>query len=168
MARPRLGRHLTECQHSHMLLSDSRLARTRERGFTLIELLITVAIVAIVASLAYPSFMGAVRKSRRSEAFDMTTRIQQAQEKWRANHSAYTADLVALGDNLSTVSTQVTTPHGYYQLSVTVPADATAGSMYTITATAAGSQTADTQCATMTATMQAGRLNYSPAVCWAK
>ena len=146
-----------------MLLSDSCLARPRERGFTLIELLVTVAIVAIVASLAYPSFMGAVRKSRRADAFDMTTRIQQAQEKWRANKPAYTEDLNALGDNLTAVS-----PNGYYNLSITVPAGAAAGSTYTITATAAGSQVADTQCATMTATMAAGRVTNSPAACWAR
>ena len=150
-----------------MLLPASVLARPRERGFTLIELLITVAIVAIVASLAYPSFMGAVRKSRRSEAFDMTTKIQQAEERWRANNPAYTTDLGALADG----SISATTPNGYYQLSVAVPSGAAAGSTYTITASALGSQTADTQCATMTAQMSQGRIAFGPAgseTCWAR
>jgi type IV pilus assembly protein PilE len=153
-----------------MLLYDSCLVRPRERGFTLIELLITVAIVAVLASLAYPSFMGAIRKSRRVEAFDMTTRIQQAQERWRGDHSAYTTDLspAPTGLGVSTTATSVTTPNGYYQLSVAVPAGAGAASGYTITATAAGSQTADTQCTTMTATMQTGRVTNAPPACWAK
>lgn len=126
--------------------------------------MITVAIVAIVASLAYPSFMGAIRKSRRSEAFDMTTRIQQAEEKWRANNPAYQSNLAALGES----AISATTEHGYYELVVDVPNDATAGSVYTITATATGSQTADTQCATMTAKMEAGKMTYTPNNCWAK
>lgn len=152
-----------------MLLSDSCLARPRERGFTLIELLVTVAIVAIVASLAYPSFMGAVRKSRRSEAFDMATRIQQAQERWRGDRSSYTADLSdATGLGFGSSATSVTTPHGYYQLSVTVPAGTGASSGYTVTATATGSQAADTQCATMSATMDRGRVTNTPAMCWAQ
>lgn len=173
MAAATLGRSPPKCQHSHMLLFDSCLARQRKRGFTLIELMITVAIVAVLASLAYPSFMGAVRKSRRSEAFDMVTRIQQAQERWRGDHSAYTTDLspAPTGLNIGSSAASVTTEHGYYQVSVSVPAGATAGSQYTITATAAGSQTADTQCATMTAMMAAGKVKYGPAGsenCWAQ
>lgn len=156
-----------------MLLIDSCLARPRERGFTLIELLITVAILAVLASLAYPSFMGAVRKSRRAEAFDMVTRIQQAQERWRANHSAYTTDLRLDPDGLgvSNTAASVTTEHGYYLVSVTVPAGSEAGSGYTITATAMGSQAADTQCATLTAQMDKGRIKFGPTgheACWAK
>jgi type IV pilus assembly protein PilE len=154
-----------------MLLSDSCLARPRERGFTLIELLITVAIVAIVASLAYPSFMGAIRKSRRSEAFDMMNKIQQAQERWRGDHSSYTTDLShATGLRIGSSAVSVTTEHGYYQLSVTVPAGSGSGSGYTITATAAGSQAADAQCGTMTAQMDGGSIKFGPPgseFCWA-
>jgi type IV pilus assembly protein PilE len=158
MALPQLGRRSMKCQHSHMLLSEYWLARPRERGFTLIELLITVAIVAIVASLAYPSFMGAVRKSRRAEAVDMITRLQQTQERRRATEPTYAA------------ASGVTTQHGYYQVSVDV-APPTAGSRYTITATASGSQAADTMCATMSVTVDRGNITYdstSGQRCWAK
>lgn len=40
----------------------------RQGGFTLIELMITVAIVAILASVALPSYLESVRRSNRAEA----------------------------------------------------------------------------------------------------
>lgn len=40
----------------------------RARGFTLIELMIVVAIVAILAAVAYPAYRDSISKSRRAEA----------------------------------------------------------------------------------------------------
>ncbi|WP_414539898.1 GspH/FimT family pseudopilin [Stenotrophomonas forensis] len=36
----------------------------RESGFTLIELMVTIAVVAILAAIAFPSFQGTLRSSR--------------------------------------------------------------------------------------------------------
>ncbi len=108
-------------------------------GFTLIELLITVAIIGVLASIAYPSFMDSLRKSRRSDAVAALTRVQQAQERWRASHATYTADLGVDGLKVSDSS-----PDGHYALRVT----ANNATTYTVIATANSSspQASDSKC----------------------
>jgi type IV pilus assembly protein PilE len=55
--------------------------RIRERGFTLIELMVTCAVVAILAAVAYPSYLSHIRKSARAAAkaqmMDIASREQQ-------------------------------------------------------------------------------------------
>jgi len=106
-------------------------------AFTLIELMITVAIVGILAAIAYPSYTEYVMKGRRSDAKAGLLSLQLAQEKYRANCLQYattidadTADYsCAAGDYTLTHATD--SPDGYYSLSV-IAAD---GTSYQIRAT---------------------------------
>ena len=91
---------------------DLRLHR-RNRGFTLIELMIVVAIIAIIAAVALPSYFDSIRKSRRSDAISEIARVQQAQERWRANNVANNATLTGAG-GLGLQS--ATTSESYYTL----------------------------------------------------
>lgn len=105
-------------------------------GFTLIELLITVAIVAILASIAYPSYQDSVRRSHRTEAAGKVLEMAQRLEKIRAQTFSY-----ATGDGLSET-------HERYTVSTAVVNDT-----YTITAAPlAGTDQTNDVCGTFTYT----------------
>ena len=63
----------------------------RERGFSLVELMIVVAIIAILAAIAIPSFMRFAMKSKTSEATGNLSAIRTCQESFRAEEDEYQA-----------------------------------------------------------------------------
>lgn len=61
----------------------------RDRGFTLIELMITVAIVAILASVAYPSYQDYIRRGQLPEAFSYLSDYRVKLEQYYQDHRNY-------------------------------------------------------------------------------
>lgn len=59
----------------------TRLKRKRSRGFTLIEVMIVLVLIAIVASIALPSYTSQVVRGRRSDCQGMMMAFAQAMEK---------------------------------------------------------------------------------------
>lgn len=129
------------------------------RGFTLIEMMIAVAILGLVASLAYPSFMGSIRKGRRAEAFAALSAVQQAQERWRANNATYSGNLSAAPP--AGLGIPATTGGGLYTISL---ANTSATGYEAIATPAAGStQVHDGNCAKLAVRMAGGNLTYAGA-----
>ncbi len=71
--------------------------RSRGAGFTLIELMIAVAVVAILAAVAYPSYADYIRKGKRAAAQAALMDIASRQQAWLLDRRAYSSDLSALG-----------------------------------------------------------------------
>lgn len=133
-------------------------AKTKNpHGFTLIELMIVVAIIAILASIALPSYQQYVKKARRAEAQGVLLDIQQKQEKWRVNNPTY-GTLTDVGGTAS---------NDYYNFSVA----GNTATAYTISATAitgasqAGDAESATTCTPLSITESGTK---SPAACWKK
>ena len=61
------------------------------RGFTLIEMMIVVAIVGILAAIAYPSYQEYVRRGNRAEARATMMDIAQMQERYFSSNNTYLA-----------------------------------------------------------------------------
>ena len=71
-------------------------AAAARRGFTLAELMITVAIVAILAAIAIPTYRDHVRTSRRTEAQAYLMAIASRQQQFLMDTRAYAGALTAI------------------------------------------------------------------------
>ena len=70
----------------------------RTRGFTLIEVIITVAIVAILATVALPTYRDHIRKSRRAEAQAYLMAVAGRQQQFLLDTRGYAPNLTTVGD----------------------------------------------------------------------
>lgn len=123
-------------------------SRPHNRGFTLIELMITVAIVAILASIAYPSYTRHVMKAHRGTGQSKLLEIMQAQERYFTIHSTYTT---ALKTDLGYEKDPVPSDGDWYTVAATPCSKTTPLSQCVLlTATPQNSQTSDTTCGNLT------------------
>lgn len=135
----------------------------KQSGFTLIELMIVVAIIGIIAGIAYPSYMESVRKSNRADAKatlnDVAHRLQRCFTTYNAYDNANCGVATTLGGG------PITSPEGMYSVSAVLGT-----TTYSLTAApvAGTSQAADTKCGSLTLT-NAGLRNATGSLgadCW--
>lgn len=88
----------------------------KHSGFTLIELMIVVAVIGILAAIAYPSYQNSIIKGNRANAQAFLMEVAQRQQQYLLDNRAYSGTLSALG---MTAPGDVTR---YYTISVTANA----------------------------------------------
>lgn len=147
---------------AHIVVSIMRTHKRQAAGFTLIELMIVVAVVGILAAIAYPSYTEHIRKSRRAEVqsvlMDIGTREQQL-----------LLDTRTFKDTTDACSTPIlnVTPSasvcGNYTIKVSVTTSAPP--TFTATATPKNAQTRDT-CGTLTLTHTGAMSATGTGTCW--
>lgn len=108
----------------------------KSKGLTLIELLVVVAVMAILATIAYPLYTDQLRKSRRYDAEGVLTALANVMEQdlARTPNTGYSISDISSYSNLwSAVS-------NYYDFAVTLGSTSFS---YQLTATPKGAQAGD-------------------------
>lgn len=106
------------------------------KGFTLIELMIVVAIVGVLAAIAYPSYQQHVQRTNRADATANILALVQNMERFFTETGSYAGFAIPAAAQTSPRSTA----NPKYNIALAIGGG---GTTYTLTATTAGTQTAD-------------------------
>lgn len=145
----------------------SRACIQTHHGSTLLEVLIAMVIVALLATLALPTYQQHVQRMRRSEAQGLLLELATAQELHYLQQGHYAEDGLLGVARPAGLGLARRSPHGWYQLSISA-ADAIG---FVATATASDAQAGDLECAVLGIDALGQRFSIragggSSATCW--
>ena len=117
--------------------NKTQLMTNRSKGFTLIEIMITIAILGIIAAVAWPSYERYQEKGRRADGISALLQNSANLEKCFLNNNG-----TYVGCAITSPS-----PRQYYSIAAN---PALAAESYTLVATPQNAQAGDVECATLT------------------
>jgi len=85
--------------------------REKQTGLTLLELMVTLAIVAVLTSIAVPNYQFYIKRTRRADAMISLQRLANEQEQFYFDNNRYS-------NSLASINLNSTSPDGYYTLSL--------------------------------------------------
>jgi type IV pilus assembly protein PilE len=139
----------------------------RDGGWSLVELMVVVGVLAIIASIAVPSYRSYMLRAQRSDATAALLALRSGQEKFFLQNGRYVTTTVGMTTaKPAGLGLGATSEHGNFN--VTLAAGATPNTTYVATATATGGQTKDAPCQTFTIN-EAGVRSSGPVgitTCW--
>lgn len=112
------------------------------RGFTLIELMIAVAVIAILAAIAFPYYQDHLRKGRRAAAQGFMMEVANREQQYLLDARNYAVNIpdLSVANSLNITTPAEVSP--YYTVKVD-PGAPTTPPTYTVTATPKPNQAAD-------------------------
>lgn len=115
----------------------------KQNGFNLIELMIVVAIVGIIAAVAYPSYLEQVRKTRRADCSGALVSLGNSMERFFTVNNTYQGAGAGGGDTGTPTIFSATCPVDGGTATYNLTIQAATASTYAIQASPTGPQAGD-------------------------